>query len=83
MALGGSAARVAHPLPTVNLESPLTWQLQEEVYPPGFRLPKLSLYRRDSDPAEFVKNYALAIEASGGSTTTMAKFFPLALDDVA
>ncbi|EAZ19009.1 hypothetical protein OsJ_34541 [Oryza sativa Japonica Group] len=38
------------------------WQLQEELYPPGFRPPKLSKYRGDSNPAEFVKNYALAIE---------------------
>lgn len=51
--------------------------------PPGFQLPKLSKYRGDSDPAEFIKNYALAIEASGGSTATMAKCFSLALDDVA
>lgn len=44
-ALGGFMTCSAVPTPTVNFESPLMWQLQEELYPPGFWPPKLSKYR--------------------------------------
>ena len=44
--------------------------------------PKLSKSKGDLDPDEFVRLYALSIEANGGGKATMAKCFPLALEGV-
>ena len=52
-------------------------------FPEDFRTPKLPKFKGDSDPDEFARSYALAIEASGGGPATMAKCFPLVLEGVA
>ncbi|KAG8065402.1 hypothetical protein GUJ93_ZPchr0004g40094 [Zizania palustris] len=52
-------------------------------FDPRFKASKLHKYSGGSDPGEFACSYALAIEASGGVRSTMAKCFPLALEGVA
>ncbi|KAG8077119.1 hypothetical protein GUJ93_ZPchr0006g44935 [Zizania palustris] len=64
-------------------ESPLHPDLQRVRFGSNFRAAKLPKYSGDSDPGEFSRSYALAIEASGGSRDTMAKCFPLALEGIA
>ncbi|KAG8052518.1 hypothetical protein GUJ93_ZPchr0001g31272 [Zizania palustris] len=64
-------------------ESPLHPDLQRVCFDPKFRAAKLPKYSEDSDPGEFSRSYALAIEACGGNRDTMAKCFPLALEGIA
>ena len=40
-------------------------------------------FKGNSDPDEFARSYALAIEASEGGPATIAKCFPLALEGLA
>ncbi|KAG8083400.1 hypothetical protein GUJ93_ZPchr0015g6675 [Zizania palustris] len=62
---------------------PLHPDLQRVRFGSKFRAAKLPKYSGDSDPGEFSRSYALAIEASGGSRDTMATCFPLALEGIA
>ncbi|KAG8091080.1 hypothetical protein GUJ93_ZPchr0011g28145 [Zizania palustris] len=56
---------------------------QKVPFDPKFKASKLHKYSGGSDPGEFSRSYALAIEASEGVQNTMAKYFPLALEGVA
>ena len=68
--------------PLQDQDSPLRVGLQATPFPEGFQTPKLSKFKGDSDPDEFTRSHALALEASRGRPATMAKCFPLALEGV-
>ena len=57
--------------------------LQNPPWPPGFKMPRVVMFYRESDPREFVMSFEAAVESAGGDGVTLAKAFVLAIKGIA
>jgi hypothetical protein len=63
--------------------SPLAPQLQVSPWPANFRAGTYPKYNGNTDPAQYIMRYQVAIASSGGDDATMAKSFIIALEGLA
>jgi hypothetical protein len=60
--------------------SPLAPHLQVSPWPANFRAGTYPKYNGNTDPAQYIMSYQVAVSSSGGDDTTMAKSFIIALE---
>jgi DNA-binding transcriptional MerR regulator len=60
--------------------SPLAPQLQVSPWPANFRAGTYPKYNGNTDPAQYIMSYQVAVASSGGDNTTMAKSFIITLE---
>jgi hypothetical protein len=60
--------------------SPLAPQLQVSPWPTNFRAGTYPKYNGNTDPAQYIMSYQVAVASSGGDDATMAKSFIIALE---
>jgi hypothetical protein len=60
--------------------SPLAPHLQVSPWPANFRVGTYPKYNGNTDPAQYIMSYQVAIASSGGDDATMAKSFIIALE---
>jgi hypothetical protein len=60
--------------------SPLTPHLQVTPWPTNFRAGTYPKYNGNTDPAQYIMSYQVAVASSGGDDATMAKSFIIALE---
>jgi hypothetical protein len=60
--------------------SPLAPQLQVLPWPANFRAGTYPKYNDNTDPAQYIMSYQIAVASSGGGDATMAKSFIIALE---
>jgi hypothetical protein len=60
--------------------SPLAPQLQVSPWPTNFRAGTNPKYNGNTDPAQYIMSYQVAVASSGGDDATMAKSFIIALE---
>jgi hypothetical protein len=63
--------------------SPLLAELQAIPWPPSYKPPQLPMYDGHSDPKQFLMSYEATISSYVGNTAVMAKFFVMAVKNVA
>jgi hypothetical protein len=63
--------------------SPLAPQLQVSPWPANFRAGTYPKYNDNTDPAQYIMSYQVAVASSGGDDATMAKSFIIALEGLA
>jgi DNA-binding transcriptional MerR regulator len=60
--------------------SPLAPQLQVSPWPANFRAGTYPKYNGNTDPAQYIMSYQVAVSSSGGDDATMVKSFIIALE---
>jgi hypothetical protein len=68
---------------TFDDASPLAAELQATPWPSSYKPPQLPMYDGHSDRKQFLMSYEATISSYGGNTTVMAKFFVMAVWNVA
>jgi hypothetical protein len=63
--------------------SPLAPHLQVTPWPANFRAGTYPKYNSNTDPAQYIMSYQVAVASSGGDDATMAKSFIIALEGLA
>ena len=63
--------------------SPLSVELHATLWPPSYKPPQLPMYDGHSDPKQILMSYEATISSYGGNTAVMAKFFVMAVKNVA
>jgi hypothetical protein len=63
--------------------SPLAAELQAIPWPQSYKPPQLPMYDGHSIPKQFLMSYEATISSYGGNATVMAKFFVMAVRNVA
>jgi hypothetical protein len=67
----------------LNERSSLAPQLQASPWPTNFRAGTYPKYNDNTDPAQYIMSYQVAVASSGGDDATMAKSFIIALKGMA
>jgi hypothetical protein len=62
---------------------PLAAELQAIPWPQSYKPPQLPMYDGHSDPKQFLMSYEATISSYGGNAAVMAKFFVMAVQNVA
>jgi hypothetical protein len=57
-----------------------TSNITDKSYPKDFKPVGIPKYDGKQDPRQWIRSYSVAIEVSGGSTSTKALYFPVALE---
>jgi hypothetical protein len=60
-----------------------TSNITEKSYPKDFKPVRIPKYDGKQDPRQWIRCYSVAIEVSGGSNSTKALYFLVALESVA
>jgi hypothetical protein len=68
---------------TFDDASSLAAELQAISWPPSYKPPQLPMYDGHSDPKQFLISYEATISSYGGNAAVMAKFFVMAVRNVA
>jgi hypothetical protein len=68
---------------TFDDASPLAVELQAIPWPPSYKPPQLPMYDGHSDPKQFLMSYEATISSYGGNAAVMAKYFVMAIRNVA
>lgn len=62
--------------------SPLLKELQQHPWPQNYK-PRILPFDGKSNPRKFIASYETTVVLAGGDTQALAKFFIMAVDDIA
>ena len=57
--------------------------MQNQLWPSGFKMPRVVMFDGESDPREFVMSFEVTVESAGVDDATLAEAFVLAVKGIA